>query len=105
MNLAADAKRKPDFRNRITGRRALIARWSPFMKFEILEHPADVGFRAWGNSLEEVFANCAQALLSIILDPSEVDGSERWQITAHGSDLDSLLVNWLNEVPYYVDTR
>jgi len=75
------------------------------MHFEILEHPADVGFRAWGNSLQEVFGNCAQALLSIILDSSEVDGSERWEITAEGSDLDSLLVNWLNEVLYYVDTR
>ncbi len=75
------------------------------MNFEILEHPADVGFRAWGNSLEDVFGNCAQALLSIILDASNVDESERCQIDAEGSDLESLLVNWLNEVLYYVDTR
>lgn len=75
------------------------------MNFDILEHPADVGFRTSGNSLEEVFGNCAQALLSIILDPSHVDGSERWQMEAEGSDLESLLVNWLNEVLYYVDTR
>lgn len=75
------------------------------MKFEILEHPADVGFRAWGNSLEELFGNCAQALLSIIVDPSDVEGIESWEIEAEAGDLDSLLVNWLNEVLYYIDTQ
>src|SRR4051812_35371631 len=33
-----------------------------FMNFEPLDHPADVGFRACGNTLEEVFENCAHAL-------------------------------------------
>jgi SHS2 domain-containing protein len=75
------------------------------MNFETLEHPADVGFRAWGNSLEDLFANCAGALISIILDPSSVTPSQRWDLEAEGSDRESLLVNWLNEVLYYVDTR
>jgi SHS2 domain-containing protein len=75
------------------------------MEFEILEHPADVGFRAWANSLEGVFGNCAQALISIILDPSEITPTQCWDLKAEGSDLESLLVNWLNEVLYYVDTR
>ncbi|MFL6452168.1 MAG: archease [Bryobacteraceae bacterium] len=76
-----------------------------FMEFEILEHPADVGFRAWGNSLEEVFANCARALISIILDPSNITPTLHWELNAEGSDLESLLVNWLNEVLFHVDTR
>jgi SHS2 domain-containing protein len=75
------------------------------MNFEILEHPADVGFRAWGSSLEELFGRCGQALISIILDPSSVDPRGCWELTAEGSDLESLLVNWLNEVLFYVDTR
>jgi SHS2 domain-containing protein len=75
------------------------------MEFEILEHPADVGFRTWGNSLEELFGNCACALISIILDSSSVTPSQRWDLEAEGSDRESLLVNWLNEVLYYVDTR
>lgn len=75
------------------------------MNFEILEHPADVGFRARGSSLEELFGSCAQALISIILDPSYVDPRGSWQLSAEGSDLESLLVNWLNEVLFYVDTR
>jgi len=75
------------------------------MNFEILEHPADVGFRARGTSLEELFGNCGLALMSIILDPSGVDSRGSWELTADGVDLDSLLVNWLNEVLFYVDTR
>src|SRR3954451_13147867 len=75
------------------------------MNFEILEHPADVGFRAWGISLEKVFGNCALALISIILDPSNIIPTQRWELSAEGNDLESLLVNWLNEVLYYVDTR
>lgn len=77
----------------------------PAMKFEILEHPADVGFRAWGSSLEELFGSCAQALISIILDPSCVNRGGSWDLKAEGTDLESLLVNWLNEVLFYVDTR
>ncbi len=75
------------------------------MQFEILEHPADIGFRAFGESLEEVFANCAQALVSIILDPTDSSPTGDWELNAEASDLESLLVNWLNEVLFYVDTR
>lgn len=75
------------------------------MNFELLEHPADVGFRAWGNSVEEAFANSAHALVSIILDPSEIAVARHVALTAQGSDLESLLVNFLDEVLYYVETR
>lgn len=75
------------------------------MQFEILEHPADIGFRAYGKSLEELFANCAYALTSIVFDPSAVVPTERWVLQAEGGDMESLLVNWLDEVLYYIDTR
>ena len=75
------------------------------MTFEVLEHPADIGFRAHGSSLEELFANCAHALLSVILDPSGIAKKQQWEMSVEGSDLESLLVNWLNEVLYYVDTK
>jgi SHS2 domain-containing protein len=73
--------------------------------FELLDHPADIGFRAFGSSLEELFANCAHALISIIFDPSDTKAADEWDLHAEGSDLESLMVNWLNEVLFYVDTR
>ena len=75
------------------------------MKFELLDHPADIGFRAYGQSKEELFANCALALMAIILDPSEIATHQEWQFEAEGIDEESLLVNWLNEVLYLVDSR
>jgi SHS2 domain-containing protein len=74
-------------------------------EFELLDHPADIGFRAQAQSLEELFATCARALLSIILDASHAQPTERWDLSAQGGDLESLLVNWLNEVLYFVDTK
>jgi SHS2 domain-containing protein len=75
------------------------------MQFELLDHPADIGFRAFGDSLEELFANCAHALISIIFDPSDIVPVQQVQLHAECADIESLLVNWLNEVLYYVDTR
>jgi hypothetical protein len=34
-------------------------------RFEILEHPADIGFRVRGGTLVELFENAAAAMLSI----------------------------------------
>jgi SHS2 domain-containing protein len=75
------------------------------MDFELLEHPADIGFRAFGASIEKLFANCARALMFIILDPSNIHSAERVSLSADASDYESLLVNWLNEVLYYVDGK
>ena len=75
------------------------------MEFELLEHPADIGFRAYGASVQELFANCARALVSINIDPSNIHFAQHFSVSADGSDYESLLVNWLNEVLYYVDGK
>ncbi len=74
-------------------------------RFELLEHPADIGFRAHGRTIPDLFATCAEALLSIFLDPSQAQARQVWQLSVQGFDLESLLVNWLNEVLYYVDAK
>jgi SHS2 domain-containing protein len=38
----------------------------------VLEHPADIGFRAFGGTLPELFARSALAMLSIAADPAAV---------------------------------
>jgi SHS2 domain-containing protein len=73
--------------------------------FELVDHPADIGFRAYGTTLEELFATCARALVSIVLDPSDIRLINFVSVPGIGGDLESLLVNWLNEVLYQVDGR
>jgi SHS2 domain-containing protein len=73
--------------------------------FEILDHTADTGFRAWGNTLEELFANCARAMLSISADTSAVHARVEKDIEVEGEDYETLLVNWLSEILYLFDTN
>ena len=73
--------------------------------FELVDHPADIGFRAYGTTLEELFSTCARALVSIVLNPTDIRLIQSVPIAATAGDLESLLVNWLNEVLYQVDGR
>jgi SHS2 domain-containing protein len=75
------------------------------MSFEVLEHTADIGFRAWGDSCETMIENASAALVFIALDPDVIEPREAFPIAAMGEDRETLLVNWLNEVLYYIDGR
>lgn len=66
--------------------------------FEIIEHPADVGFLAYGATLEELFANAALALCSLACDPATIQERERRGIETSGADTESLLFAWLAEI-------
>ena len=71
--------------------------------FEILEHTADIGFRVWGATPGELFENAATALQSIALETEAVEDRIVYPIAAAGEDYESLLVNWLSELLYYLD--
>lgn len=71
--------------------------------FEILEHAADVGFRAQGRTLRELFANAALAVESIAMDIASAEPRTEYPLSAGGEDRESLLINWLNEIVYYID--
>jgi len=71
--------------------------------FEILEHTADIGFRAHARGLEELFAEAGAALVAIVMEPGYIADRFEYPLTASGVDVPSLLVNWLNEVLYWVD--
>jgi SHS2 domain-containing protein len=73
--------------------------------FETLEHTADTGFRARGRTLEELFANAALALVSTAVDSSAANPLEPYPVAASGGDLSEQLVNWLNEVLFWLDAR
>src|SRR5437762_25050 len=75
------------------------------MNFELLDHPADIGFRAHTTTLPSLFANSAQALVYLILNPSRIELYEELQFGADAADYESLLVNWLNEVLYLTDSK
>jgi SHS2 domain-containing protein len=66
--------------------------------FEILEHPADIGFRAWGRTREELFENAALALFSLVCDPATIAEKETREVAATASEPETLLYAWLAEL-------
>jgi SHS2 domain-containing protein len=72
-------------------------------QFEILEHTADIGFRAWGATSAEMFENAARALMYIATEPSIIDAVEERTVEVSGADYESLIVNWLSEIVYLFD--
>ena len=67
-------------------------------KFEILEHPADVGFVAYGQTLAELLENSALAMMSLACETAGIEERERREIRAHGADNEALLFDWLAEI-------
>ncbi len=68
--------------------------------FEIFALTADKGIRAWGQDLPEVFTNAARGLWSLMVEPGTVRPRQAYPVRAEGSDRETLLVAWLNELLY-----
>ncbi len=74
-------------------------------EFEIINHTADVGIRAYGADMSEAFANAARALFSLITELDDVGEFLHRDIELTAPDEESLLVEWLNELIYLFDTE
>jgi SHS2 domain-containing protein len=73
--------------------------------FEVIEHPADVGFLAYGETLEELFENAALAMFSLACDLEGIKESQRREVEASGFDTESLLYAWLAELLALADAE
>ena len=73
--------------------------------FEIINHTADVGIRAYGTDIKQAFANAAKALFSLITELDNVEEVLHRDIELTATDQESLLVEWLNELIYLFDVE
>jgi len=70
--------------------------------YEIIEHTADVGIKANGTTLEELFENAAKGMFDVI------SGSKKYaqkiqrkiEIEKDAQSFEELLVHWLSELLY-----
>jgi len=74
-------------------------------KYEIIEHTADIGIKAFGENLEESFENASKAMFDIITDNSKIDKIGQYNIQLEAPDLDQLLVDWLSELLFLNDAK
>lgn len=74
-------------------------------KYDLIEHTADIGIKAYGRSLQELFENAAFGLFEIIADLENVKPKERFEITLDEENKEELFVAWLRELLYKFSTN
>jgi SHS2 domain-containing protein len=74
-------------------------------KFQLIEHTADIGLTAYGQSLAEAYANAAYGMFSIIADLRSVRETESRRLEISEDDPETLLFEWLNRLIYLFDVE
>lgn len=73
--------------------------------YELIDHTADVGLKAYGKTLSEAFENAAKGMFDIITDSSEIESIGQYDIELEAPNLEQLLVDWLSELLYLNTAR
>lgn len=73
--------------------------------FEYLEHTADIMFRAYGSTQEEMLSHAASALFKAMVDPATIAVRKSWTVEIEAPDLESLAYQWLSEIVFLFETE
>lgn len=74
--------------------------------YEIFEHTADIGIRARAGNLNDLFADAARGLFSVMVaNPDAVRTVEKESFHIPGENLEELLHDWLAELLYTFHAR
>ena len=74
-------------------------------KFEYFDVTADIGFKTYGNNLNEAFENAGLAMFNIISDTSQIDSNTEISFELTSQDEVSLLYDFLEELLFYHETE
>ena len=74
-------------------------------KLKWINHPADLGFVAYGENIKELFKNAAWGMLNIITDLKKVSIKTTTKINLKANNPEELLIIWLNELLYYYNVK
>ncbi len=73
--------------------------------YRIIEHTADTGFEVSGSTKKQVFESAAKALFDMMWQVEALQDIKPENIEIKGSDLEELLVNFLEEFLYLYDAK
>merc|ERR1712228_937091 len=68
------------------------------IKYEYLDHTADIQLHSWGNTMKEAFEQISVAMFGYMTDLETVEYIKSFEINAKGHDMDSLLFHFLDEL-------
>jgi protein archease len=75
------------------------------VRYEEIEHTADVGIRAFGRTTDELFEAAAEGMFSLIADLRKVRPKGEVEVHVTGDGLNRLFVNWLSELLVLHETQ
>lgn len=73
--------------------------------YQLLEHTADMGIEAQGGTPEALFRQMALGLREIMTGCVDIAPQSEIIVQVEGNDLEQLLVNWLGELVFLLETR
>lgn len=76
-------------------------------RYQIIEHTADIGIKAYGQDLKELFVNAAVGMFDIIVGPRRAaqGAKQKLEIQKQAEDRENLLVEWLGELLFLFSTK
>jgi SHS2 domain-containing protein len=73
--------------------------------YEVIEHTADIGLRARGKDLKQLFTNAAGGMFSIIAELKNVQAKEALNIKLEAPNIEELFLSWLSELLYQYNSK
>lgn len=70
-------------------------------RWQELEHTADLALHVWGADLPDLFATAARGMFSLLVNLAAVPSTQTLTVTLAAPDVETLLVDWLNELLYW----
>ena len=75
------------------------------MKYEVLDHTADLGLVIYGRDLRELFKNAAFAMFDQIAELERVEERDIFEVIQDAPNVEELLVAWLRELLFQFSVR
>jgi SHS2 domain-containing protein len=69
--------------------------------YEFFDHTADIGIRARGRTLVELFASMAQGLTALLVEESRIEPTMARAVELSADDAEQLLLRWLQELLFW----
>ncbi len=74
-------------------------------RYEIIDHTADIGLKAYGEDLKSLFANAAYGMFNILADLKNVRAKEALKIKLEAPNVEELFLSWLSELLYQYNSK
>ncbi len=75
------------------------------MKYEFLDHTADIKIKSYGKTQEMAFENMTLAISEYLSKGEKIKAKVGKKVEVHGTDLENLLYNFLDELIYLLDAE